>query len=189
MPLDVTHTTRLLQRISAGDARAGDELLPLLYQELKSVAAACMDRERPNHTLQPTALVHEAWMRVIGAREGPTWSGRDHFVRAAACAMRHVLVDHARARAAQKRGNGGRVLPLDSVMASFEERQLDVLALDEALERLTAMDEQLGRIVELRFFAGLTIPETARVLGVSTPTVERGWRVARLWLRNELPPA
>jgi len=188
MTTDPGQATILLQRMEGGDSAASEQLLSLLYKELRRVADRLMGREREAHTLQPTALVHEAWLRLIpGSQATPNYSDRQHFVSVAATAMRHVLVDHARARDAQKRGDGGTPVSLDGVIASFEERSLNVVALDEALERLTAKDPELGRIVELRFFAGLTIAETAKVVGVSTPTVERRWRVARMWLRSELP--
>ena len=184
--MDPGQVTRLLGRLSEGDRTAAEELLPLLYGELKGLAVRSMRGERADHTLQPTALVHEAYLRLIGS-EAPRFEDRTHFVRLAARAMRNGLVDHARAKKAQKRGSGVEPASLDAVLAVFEEQQLDVLALHEALERLAAMDEPLARLVELRFFAGLTIEETANALGVSTPTVERHWRVARMWLRRELP--
>lgn len=188
MTTDPGQATLLLQRMEGGDGAASEELYALLYRELRHVAGRLMGREGSDHTLQPTALVHEAWLRLMGASEAtPSYRDRQHFVRLAARAMRHVLVDHARERGSQKRGDGWTPVPLDGVIAGFEERSLDVLALDEALSRLADLDAQLAQIVELRFFSGLTIAETARVLGVSTPTVERGWRVARLWLRSELP--
>ena len=179
---DPSQATQLLQRMSGGDEQAANELLPILYEELRNVAERFMSRERNDHTLQPTALVHEAYLKLVDEPHQPEWENRAHFVRFAARAMRNVLVDHARAKKTAKRGEGLRKVPLDEVLAAFEERSLDVLALDEALEVLFAMDEQLARVVELRYFAGLTIAETAQVLGVSTPTVERAWRVARLWL-------
>ena len=179
-----SEATRLLERLSAGDAEAAGELLPLLYAELRRVAGRAMGSERADHTLQPTALVHEAYLRLVGSEV--RFESRAHFVRVAARAMRNVLVDHARARAAQKRGDGHERVPLDDVLAAYEERQLDVVTLHDAVERLLEIDEDLGRLVELRYFAGLTIEETARVLDVSTATVERSWRVARLWLRREL---
>lgn len=176
--------TRLLEQASAGDRQASERLLPLVYAELRRQAERAMGAERADHTLQPTALVHEAYLRLIGT---PTrWESRGHFVRVAARAMRNILVDHARARRAQKRGEGHERTALDGVLATYEERQLDVLVLHEALERLLLLDEPLGRLVELRFFAGLSIEETARVLGSSPATVERHWRVARMWLRREL---
>ena len=177
--------TLLLRRLSSGDADASGDLLHLLYRELKRIASRQMGAERGDHTLQPTALVHEAWMRLF-EHESPEWQGRGHFLRLASRAMRRVLVDHARSRAADKRGGGAGRVALDDVLAEFEERRIDVLALDEALERLAKMDPQLARIVEARFFAGLTIEETASTLECGTATVERGWRVARMWLSSEL---
>lgn len=186
----VGQATRLLRRMEAGDDTASEELLSLLYTELREQAARCMGGERVGHTLEPTALVHEAWLRLLAEGDEPRrFDDRGHFVRVAARAMRRVLVDHARGRAAEKRGRDWQPVPLDGVLAGFEERHLDLLALDEALERLAAMDPELARLVELRFFAGLTIAQTAGVLGVSTPTVERQWRVARMWLRRDLPGA
>ncbi len=185
-PTGKGEVTRLLGRLSDGDTGAAGALLPLLYDELRRVAGRLMIRERAGHTLQPTALVHEAWMRLIDAGESSSWNNRAHFVSVAARAMRNVLVDHARRRNAEKRGGDHERVPLDSVLSYFEERSLGVIELSEAVDRLQEVDEQLARIVELRFFAGLTIDQTARVLAVSTPTVERGWRVARMWLREQL---
>ncbi|MDA1264295.1 MAG: sigma-70 family RNA polymerase sigma factor [Planctomycetota bacterium] len=179
--------TRLLRRVEGGDLAASEELLALLYGELRGLAAQAMGRERVSHTLQPTALVHEAWMRLLGAGAPTHFEGREHFVALAAKAMRRVLVDHARGRGAEKRGRDWTPVPLDSVLAGFEERRLDLIAVDAALEKLGELDPELARLVELRFFAGLTIAETASLLGVSTPTVERHWRVARMWLRREMP--
>lgn len=179
-----SEATRLLEQLSAGDRRAADLLLPLVYAELRRQAGRAMDRERADHTLQATGLVHETYLRLCDA--GTRWESRAHFVRVAANAMRNVLVDHARARRTQKRGEGRRQVALDSVLAAYEERHIDVLSLHEALERLLEVDEPLGRLVELRFFAELSIEDAARVLGVSTSTVERRWNVARLWLRREL---
>lgn len=184
--LDPGQATRLLERISDGDDSAAEELAPLLYDELRDVAAACMARQRDSHTLQPTALVHEAWLRIVTGAGDQRYSNRTHFVRAAARTMRHVLVDHARARSARKRDAGRSDLPLDAVLADFERRSIDVLALSDALERLGEIDEQLARIVELRFFAGRTVEEAAEVLGISVRTVHRGWSVARLWLQDAL---
>ena len=145
-----------------------------------------MQGERTGHTLQPTALVHEAFLRLVPEGGAPQLEGRAHFLRVAARAMRRILVDHARARDADKRGGGRRPVALDDVLEAFAERDLDVLELSDAVEKLGAVDPELARLVELRFFAGLTIAETAAALGVSTPTVERHWRVARLWLAREL---
>ncbi len=185
--MDAGRTTQLLRRLAAGDAGAGEALLPLVYAELRELAARAMADERTGHTLQPTALVNEAWLRLVASSAPPAVEDRAHFLRLCARAMRHVLVDHARARAAQKRAGSARRVPLDELLSSFEERRLDLLALHEALERLEAVDDALARLVDLRYFAGLTIEETAGALGSSTATVERDWRVARLWLRRELP--
>ena len=186
MPLEPRDATRLLNRIEAGDRRAQDELLPLLYDELRDVAGACMSRERSNHTLQPTELVHEAWLRSVGGDDGRHFEGRAHFIRAAARAMRHVLCDHARARATGKRNEGERAVALDEILVGFEDHSLDVIELADAIDWLGERDEELARLVELRYFAGLSIAETARVLGISDSSVERGWRVARMWLRQAL---
>ncbi len=166
------------------EAAAGEPDLEQLYGELRRVAGALMARERTAHTLGPTALVSEAWLRIAGSDAKA--NDRAHFLRLAARAMRHVLVDHARARGRQKRGGEAARVPLDTALAWYEEQRLDVLAIDEALERLGAMDAPLARIVELRFFAGLTLDETAAALETSVATVERGWKVARLWLARDL---
>ena len=186
MPPKSSEATQLLARLSAGDESAGEALLPFVYEELRLVATSCMRRERGAHTLQPTALVHEAYMRLLGTEETPHWEDRQHFVRVAAKAMRNVLVDHARRRNALKRGGAEDPVPLDQVVASFEEQSLDVIALHECLEILAETDAELARLVELRFFGGLTIEETARVLERSPATIERRWKVARLWLRDRL---
>lgn len=177
--------TMLLQRLADGDRAAADQLLPLLYSELHGLASRHMRGERAGHTLQATALLHEAYLRLVDVTE-PDWDGRGHFLRMASRAMRNVLVDHARSRNAAKRGGQARRVPLDDALASFETDSLDLLALDEALERLFVADEQTARIVELRFFGGQSVADTATALSVSPSTVERGWRVARAWLRLEL---
>ena len=177
----------LLGRIGAGDRSAARELFPLVYDELHRLARRYLDGERADHTLQPTALVHEAYLRLVG-QDDSRWKNRAHFLGVAATAMRCVLVDHARAKKARKRGDGYTKVPLDEAIDLFEESVPDLVALDDALSELTRQDNQLGHIVELRFFAGLTIEETARVLRVSAPTIARGWRVARAWLRSELRP-
>jgi RNA polymerase sigma factor (TIGR02999 family) len=179
--------TVLLARISSGDEGAPEALFTLLYDELRQVAGVCLARERPDHTLHPTDLVHEVWLRTLAEGGARSFVDRQHFVRAAARAMRNVLVDHARARLTKKRGAGERGAPLDAVLESFALDQLDVVELHDALEGLTALDPELGRLVELRYFAGLSIEETARVMEVSSTTVERSWRVARMWLRKALP--
>ena len=181
--------TGLLHRLGDGDESAGEELLGILYGELRRLAGHAMARERVEHTLGPTALVHAVWMRLLSDGERtPEFEGREHFMRLAARAMRRVLVDHARARNASKRGGEYRSQPLDEVVATLEERAPDLLALDDALAKLEESDPDLARLVELRFFAGLSIAETAAALGLSTATVERHWRVARMWLRRYLEP-
>jgi RNA polymerase sigma factor (TIGR02999 family) len=182
--------TRLLSAWGSGDRGALDALLPAVYAELRRQAERVLRREASGHTLQPTALVHEAWLRLVEQRPGGL-EGRAHFVAVAARCMRQVLVDAARARRADKRGGGVQAVTLDPqadlpVHAAADEAGLDVLALDEALQRLAVIDPQQARLVELRYFVGLTLDETATALGVSAATVSREWAVARRWLRREL---
>lgn len=166
-------------------------LMPLVYDQLHRVAAARFQRERGNHTLQPTALVHEAYLRLVDQRR-VRWQNRAHFIGVAAQLMRRILIDHARGHRAAKRGGApGRftlanIDELPAVQRPAEPCEIDVLALDEALARLTALDAQQGRIVELRFFGGLTVEETAEVLGISPTTVKREWRLAKAWLHREI---
>jgi RNA polymerase sigma factor (TIGR02999 family) len=174
-----------LAALRAGELRAADRLLPELYEELRRLAASLLRRERPDHTLQPTALVHEAYLRLL-AQEDLRWQDKAHFLGWAARTMRQVLVSHARAHRARKRGGGQRKVPLDEVVVAFEKRALDIEALDEALEDLSALDERKGRIVELRFFGGLNVEEVAEVLAISKSQVERDWRLARAWLRQRI---
>jgi RNA polymerase sigma factor (TIGR02999 family) len=180
--------TRVLRRLHEGDREAVRALIPLVYDELRTIAAAALVRERTGHTLQPTALVHEACMRLLGDEPGP-WHDRRHFYRAAATVMRYILVNHARDRKRLKRGGGRQRLPLDDAMAVYEDRAIDLLALDEALVRLESVNARSVEVIELRFFAGLTIEETANVLGVSRRTVEVDWSHARAWLLREMTPA
>ncbi len=188
MPTDAPDPTELLRSASAGESQAAEALYGIVQGELTRVARALMSSERAEHTLQATALVNEAWLRLFKPGAAHQWSDRAHFLRTAATAMRHVLVDHARARGRDKRG-GGEPAALDAALEELEAGgQTDVVALHDALERFAQIDALGARIVELRFFAGLTIDETARVLDVSTPTVERGWRAARLWLARALGP-
>lgn len=180
--------SRILER-GARDLRAAEELLPLLYDELRALARSRLARERPGQTLQPTALVHEAWMRLVGDGD-PGWNGRAHFFGAAALAMRRILVEQARRKARIRHGGEQRRVDADAVelepALAVEPPAADVLAVDAALHRLEQQDERKAKIVELRWFAGLTVPETAEVLGVSVGTVERDWRFVRAWLRSEL---
>jgi RNA polymerase sigma factor (TIGR02999 family) len=182
----VGHATQLLQRLGAGDSRAGDELLPIVYEELHRIAARMMKGQGRDHTLQATALVHEAYLRLVDEDVQSSFESRSHFLCVAAKAMRSILVDHARRRGAEKRSGSGQRVRLDLVAEALEKEGPDLLSLDEALNRLAALDEALARAVELRFFAGLSVEETARVLSVSEPTVVRAWRVARMWLKREL---
>ena len=190
LPDPAFELTRLISEAASGQEEAVRRLLPLIYEELHALAARYMDRERPDHTLQPTALVHEAYLRLVHA--GQThWHDRGQFFALAALAMRNILVDHARRRRAEKRGGRVAKVPLDRLdpdaltPASVDVWQDDYLVgLDEALRRLAEFDPQLARLVELRFFAGLTVEQAADVLGVSPRTVKREWQVARAWLHR-----
>ena len=177
--------TRLLSDWSNGDRRALDELLPLVYEELRHLANAYLRRERDGHTLQSTALVHEAFLRLVNQHD-VQWQGRAHFFGIAAQMIRRILVDHARAQRAAKRGSGAVRLELGEALAVAHQRDLDLIALDDALERLALMDERQSRIVELRFFAGLSVEDTADVMGISTATVKRECASARAWLFREV---
>jgi RNA polymerase sigma factor (TIGR02999 family) len=178
-------TTTLLAASTLGDAQATDRLMTLVYAELKRLAAHYLRGERPDHTLQPTALVNEAYLQLVD-QKNHRWQNRAHFVGVAAQLMRRILVDHARAHKAAKRGGGEVKVPLDDAFVMSNERSKELLAIDEALERLAARDPQQSRIVELRFFGGLSVEETAGVLGISTATVKRDWSVARAWLYREI---
>jgi RNA polymerase sigma factor (TIGR02999 family) len=177
--------TQLLQRWSVGRQDALDQLLPAIYGELKRLAASYLRRERPDHTLQATALVHEAFLKLIDQRN-VRWQNRAHFFGIAAQLMRRILVDYARAHGASKRGSGARPLSLDEALVVAPGCNVDLLGLDEALTRLAAIDPQQSRVVELRFFSGLTIDETAEVLHLSPKTVVREWTLAKAWLYAEL---
>jgi RNA polymerase sigma-70 factor, ECF subfamily len=178
---DSRDITRLLLQLTDGDHAAVDALLPLIYDELRSLAANYLRRERPDHTLQPTALVHEAYLRMIDQSQ-VSWQNRAHFFGIAAQMMRRILVDHARAHNAGKRGADFQKLSLDDNIDKAVERSGELIALDEALKELAGVDEQKARIVELRYFGGLSFEETAEALGVSAVTVKRHWRMARAWL-------
>jgi RNA polymerase sigma factor (TIGR02999 family) len=177
--------TRMLQQWSSGDQTVVEQLTPLVYDELRRLAGAYMHRERPGHTLQPTALIHEAFLRLIDQGQ-PEWRGRAHFFSFAAHLMRQILVDHARAKGAGKRGAGLQKITLSHADAAAPERTIDLVALDEALNRLAAFDERRARVLELRFFGGLTEEETAESLGVSIATVQRALRLAKAWLSREI---
>ena len=179
--------TQLLLKWSNGDREALENLLPLVYKELHQLAARYLRRERSDHTLQATALVHEAYLKLIDQRE-VRWQNRAHFFGVAAQAMRRILVDHARGHMAAKRGSGGVKISLDDNEAAIvsDARAEEMVALDDALNQLSEIDPQKSRIVELRFFGGLSIEETAEVLGVGTATVTRQWRMARAWLYDQV---
>ena len=177
--------TGLLQQWRAGNADALEQLLPLVYEELRRVARARLRQEQPGHTLQATALVHEAYLRLIGSRSLRP-QNRAHLFAVAARLMREILVDHARRKAARKRGGSATMIALDESVAAPEVAMIDLLALDEALTELHALDPRLCRVVELKFFAGLNIDETAEALQVSAATVERDWTVSKAWLHQRL---
>jgi RNA polymerase sigma-70 factor (ECF subfamily) len=177
--------TRLLVAWSDGDEQALAALMPLVYDELRRLAHRHLGRERADHTLQTTALVHEAYLRLVDQKE-PRWRNRAHFLAIASQMMRRILVDYARARGFAKRGGGAWRAPLDEAMVVSDERAADVVALDEALKALAQFDERKSRMVELRFFGGLSIEETAEVLGVSPGTVMRDWTLAKAWLQREI---
>jgi len=179
--------TALLREWSAGDRKALERLMPLVYGELKKLAASNLKAERGNHTLQPTALVHEAYLRLVGQRS-VSWANRAHFYGIAAQMMRRVLVDHARRRHAAKRSPGTLLVDvaLADVAGTDSEKALELLSLDRALTELERLDPRQARVVELRFFAGLSVEETAEAAGLSTATVKREWRTARAFLRHEI---
>ena len=177
--------TRLLNRLQKGDRGAESQLVPLVYGELRRLASAFMRHERPGHTLQSTALVHEAYIR-LSDQKNISWQNRAHFFAVAAQLMRRILVDHARARLAQKRGARPEMIQVDEAYAFTPERSNELLALDEALNRLGAQDPRTLQVVELRFFGGLTVEETAEAMGIAPRTVKREWSFGRAWLKGEL---
>jgi RNA polymerase sigma-70 factor, ECF subfamily len=181
-PHDVT---KLLKAWSGGDQQALNDLLPAVYQEVRKLARSYLRRERADHTLQATALVNEAYLRLVDQRE-VEWNNRAHFFGIAAQVMRRVLVDHARMRKADKRGSGEQPVLLDEALVAAPDAHLDLVAVDDALAALAALDPRQAKIVELRFFGGLSIEETAEVANVSPATVKREWAAARAWLRREL---
>jgi len=182
----MTDVTRILDQIQAGDPRAAAHLLPLVYDELRKLAAARMAAEQPGHTLQPTALVHEAYVRLVDVDRAQHWNSRGHFFAAAAEAMRRILVENARRKQRVKHGGGLRRIELDDACPIVLPPSDDLLALDEALTRLADRDPVRAELVKLRFFAGLTMPEAADALGLSLATAERYWTFARTWLYAEL---
>jgi RNA polymerase sigma factor (TIGR02999 family) len=186
--LEVSDATRILESITQGDPKAADELLPLVYEELRTLATARMAQESPGQTLQPTALVHEAWLRLVGD-ENVRWNGRAHFFGAASEAMRRILVDRARRRNAIRHGGGQQRVDLQEadIAALADDEQL--LAVNEALEKLAAQDKPRADLVKLRYFAGMTLEEAAKILGISETTAKRHWTFAKAWLHREISNA
>ena len=177
--------TVLLKAMTAGDENAPEKLLPIIYNDLRRLAGAYLSNERKDHTLQPTALVHEAYIRLVDW-ENVSWQNRAHFFAVAAQVMRRILVDHARGKKAEKRGGFGQLLSLDEAVSFAEKKDVDLVALDDALNELEKSDPRQAKIVELRFFGGLTIEETAEALRISPATVKNEWAFAKAWLRVEL---
>jgi RNA polymerase sigma-70 factor, ECF subfamily len=181
-PSDVT---QLLRKWNEGDRAALDQLMPVVYQELRKLASGYLREERPDHTLQPTALINEAYLRLV-KQDFPEWQSRKHFYGVAAHLMRQILVEHARGRAAAKRGAGAQKLSLDEEPIFSQERAADLVALDDALTALADFDERKARVVELRYFGGLSVEEVAGALDISVATVGREMRMAQAWLRREM---
>jgi len=177
--------TALLMELTNGNREAASELMPIVYDELRKLAGRYMRRERTDHTLQATALVHEAYLKLVQQQEA-NWQSRAHFFGIAAQVMRHILIDHARGHTSEKRGGGKRPVPLEEALIFTPEKSLELLRLDESLQRLAELDPRQGRVVELRFFGGLTVEETADVLGVSPKTVKREWSMAKAWLHGDM---
>jgi RNA polymerase sigma factor (TIGR02999 family) len=182
----MSDVTRILSAIEQGDPSAAEQLLPLVYDELRKLAAQRLGQEKPGQTLDATALVNEAYLRLVDAEQAQRWDSRGHFFAAAAEAMRRILIDQARRKQSQRHGGGRNRQDVEHVEIAAPERDLDVLALNEALERFEKVDELKARLVKLRYFAGLTIPQAAEVLGISTNTADRYWAYARAWLHAEL---
>ncbi len=182
---NMSDMTRILQSIDQGDAKAVDELFPLVYAELRRLAAQKMARETPGHTLQPTALVHEAWLRLVGEGD-PQWDTRGHFFAAAAEAMRRILIEHARRKNAVKRGGNFERVNFENLDVAILAEGAEFLLLNDALEKLERQDADAAQVVKLRFFAGLTNEEAGKVLGVTDRTAKRYWTFARAWLFQEL---
>jgi RNA polymerase sigma factor (TIGR02999 family) len=180
-----SNVSRLLAESGVGNQRALDELLPLVYRELRAIARRQLRGERRDHTLQPTALVHEAFLRLVGQDE-LAWRGKAHFLAIAGQAMRRVLVDHARRHRADKRGGGVAALPVEAIADIGVAPGVDLLGLDEAMTRLERLDPRAARVIEQRYFAGASVEETAEALGVAPVTVMRDWKMARAWLQREL---
>jgi RNA polymerase sigma factor (TIGR02999 family) len=178
--------TRILSQIESGDPSAAEKLLPLVYQELRKLAAAKLSQEKPGQTLQPTVLVHEAYLRLVDVAQPQPWNGRGHFFAAAAEAMRRILIENARRKQSERNGGGRRRLDLDAVNPGTKPRDEELLALDEALARLEERWPEKANLVKLRYFAGMTIPEAAQAMDISHATAERYWTFARAWLHAQL---
>ena len=182
----MTEATRILKALEQGDKHAADQLLPLVYDELRQLAARQLERESPGQTLGGTSLVHEAYLRLVGSNPDQRWNGRGHFFAAAAEAMRRILVENARRKGRRKRGGDRRRVDLDQAPEVADTPADDLLALDEVLSRLEATDALAARLVKLRYFVGLTMPEAAQALGISLRNAERNWTYARTWLARAL---
>jgi RNA polymerase sigma factor (TIGR02999 family) len=185
----MSDVTRILSAIEQGDPAAADQLLPLVYDELRKLAAQRMSKEAPGQTFQATALVHEAYLRLVDVQESQRWNNRGHFFAAAAEAMRRILIEEARSKRRLKHGGDRQRIDLDDAMSIANGRSDDLLALDEVLSRLEATDPMAAQVVKLRFFTGLSMPEAAEALGLSLRTAERNWTYARTWLYRELSRA
>jgi RNA polymerase sigma factor (TIGR02999 family) len=182
----MSEVTRILSAIDQGDPHAAEQLLPLVYDELRQLAAAKLAQEKPGQTLQATALVHEAYLRLVDIEQAQQWNSRGHFFAACAEAMRRILVDQARRKLALRRGGSLQRQPIEDREIEAPEPSVDLLAVHEALERFQAVDATAAQLVKLRYFAGLTIPQAAEVLGISTSTADRSWAYARAWLHTAL---
>jgi RNA polymerase sigma factor (TIGR02999 family) len=182
----MTDVTRILSQIDSGDPTAAEQLLPLVYDELRKLAAAKLAHEKPGQTLQATALVHEAYLRLVDVESSQRWENRRHFFSAAAESMRRILIEKARRKQRHKRGGGLHRMPLDDVELETTLSPVDILALDEALNTLSAEDPEKAQVVKLRYFAGLSHEQTAEVLGISTIMAKRHWRYARAWLHRQM---
>ena len=182
----MSDVTKLLNAVSRGEGQAGDQLLPLVYEELRRLATSYLDQERPGQTLQPTALVHEAFLRLVGNDVDAQWQGRTHFLATAALAMRRILIDNARRKKREKRGGDGKRIELLDCADPHQQEANRLLALDEALTRLAAVESQAAELVQLHTFAGLSVEEAGKNLGLSRTAAYRQWAFARAWLRVEL---
>ena len=186
MVTPMNEVTRILSGIEAGDPHAAEQLLPLVYDELRKLAAQKLAQEKPGQTLEATALVHEAYVRLVDTDQVPHWNSRGHFFAAAAEAMRRILVDQARKKMSRKRGGGLERLPLEEVDIGVPQPAVDLLAVSDALEKFESIDKAAANLVKLRYYAGLTLPQAAEALGISSSTADRQWAYARAWLHAEL---